>query len=134
MNKIIPKGSFIPTKKSQTFSTYIDNQPMVTITVYEGERPLVKDNHKLGQFDLSDLPKKPKGEPQIEVTFEIDENGMLSVSASEKSTGTSNQVVITNDNGRLSKEEIERMLKEAEEFSESDKIAKERIDAKNGLD
>lgn len=80
---------------------------MVTITVYEGERPLVKDNHKLGSFDLADIPKMPKGQPQIEVTFEIDDNGILSVSASEQSTGKKNQITITNDNGRLSKEEIE---------------------------
>ncbi|CAD8188529.1 unnamed protein product [Paramecium pentaurelia] len=133
MNKIIPKGSFIPTKKSQVFTTYVDNQTTVTITVFEGERPLVKDNHKLGQFDLTDIPKMPKGQPQIEVTFEIDEDGILSVSASEQSTGKKNQIQITGDN-KLSKEEIDRMIKEAEQFAEEDKIAKEKIDAKNSLD
>ncbi|CAD8126647.1 unnamed protein product [Paramecium sonneborni] len=133
MNKIIPKGSFIPTKKSQVFTTYVDNQTIVTITVFEGERPLVKDNHKLGQFDLTDIPKMPKGQPQIEVTFEIDEDGILSVSASEQSSGKKNQIQITSDN-KLTKEEIARMIKEAEEFAEEDKIAKEKIDAKNSLD
>ncbi|KAM3130215.1 Luminal-binding protein 5 [Paramecium bursaria] len=134
MNKIIPKGSFIPTKKSQVFSTYIDNQPTVTITVYEGERPLVKDNHKLGSFDLTDLPKMPKGQPQIEVTFEIDDDGILSVSAVEKSTNKEAKTKINNESGRLSKEEIEKMLKEAEDFADQDKLAKERIDSKNSLD
>jgi heat shock protein 5 len=107
MSKIIPKGSFIPTKKSQVFTTNVDNQSMVTVAVYEGERPLVKDNHLLGKFDLTDIPPMPKGKPEVEVTFEIDDDGILSVEAVEKSAGSRNQIVITNDKGRLSKEEIE---------------------------
>lgn len=108
MSKIIPKGSFIPTKKSQVFTTNVENQSMVTVSVFEGERPLVKDNHLLGRFDLTDIPPMPKGKPEIEVTFEIDDDGILSVEAIEKSAGSRNQIVITNDKGRLSKEEIER--------------------------
>lgn len=106
----------------------------MTISVYEGERPLVKDNHKLGNFDLTGIPPAPRGTPQIEVTFEVDANGILQVVAQDKATGNKNQVVISNDSGRLSKEEIDKMLREAEEFAEQDKVAKERIDAKNSLE
>nr|CAI39094.1 ER-type hsp70 [Paramecium tetraurelia] len=134
MTKIIPKGSYIPTKKSQVFTTYQDQQQTVTISVFEGERPLVKDNHKLGTFDLTGIPPAPRGTPQIEVTFEIDANGILQVGAQDKGTGVKNQIVITNDSGRLSKEEIDKMLREAEEFADQDKAAKERIDAKNSLE
>lgn len=114
MSKIIPKGSFIPTKKSQVYTTNVDNQSMITIQIFEGERPLTKDNHLLGKFDLTGIPPMPKGKPEVEVTFDIDENGILSVEATEKSTGSKNNVVIANDQGRLSKDEIERMLREAE--------------------
>ena len=134
MTKIIPKETVIPCKKSQVFTTYQDNQTTVTIHIFEGERPLTKDNHSLAKFDLSGIPPAPRGQPQIEVTFDVDENSILTVSAVEKATGKSEKIVVTNDSGRLSKEEIERMLKEAKEFEEQDKITKERIDAKNSLE
>jgi heat shock protein 5 len=134
MTKIIPKGTVIPAKKSQTFTTYQDNQTTVTISIFEGERPLIKDNHSLGKFDLSGIPSAPIGQPQIEVTFEVDENSILKVSAVEKATGKSEKIVITNDSGRLSKDEIEKMLRDAEQFAEQDKKVKEKIDAKNSLE
>lgn len=134
MTKIISKGTVIPAKKSQTFTTYQDNQTTVTIHIYEGERPMTKDNHSLGKFDLNGIPPAPRGQPQIEVTFEVDENSILKVSAIEKATGKSEKIVITNDSGRLSKEEIEKMLREAEQFAEQDKKTKEKIDAKNSLE
>jgi heat shock protein 5 len=134
MTKIIPKGTVIPAKKSQTFTTYQDNQTTVTISIFEGERPLIKDNHSLGKFDLSGIPSAPRGQPQIEVTFEVDENSILKVSAVEKATGKSEKIVITNDSGRLSKDEIEKMLRDAEQFAEQDKKVKEKIDAKNSLE
>jgi heat shock protein 5 len=134
MTKIIPKETVIPCKKSQVFTTYQDNQTTVTIHIFEGERPLTKDNHSFAKFDLSGIPPAPRGQPQIEVTFDVDENSILTVSAVEKATGKSEKIVVTNDSGRLSKEEIERMLREAKEFEEQDKITKERIDAKNSLE
>ena len=134
MTKIINRGTVIPTKKSQVFTTYQDQQSTVTIAVYEGERPLVKDNHLLGKFDMTGIPPAPRGVPQIEVTFEIDENSILKVSAVDKGTGKSEKIVITNDKGRLSKEDIERMVKEAEQFADQDKKVKEKIDAKNSLE
>ena len=134
MTKIIPKETVIPCKKSQVFTTYQDNQTTVTIHIFEGERPLTKDNHSLAKFDLSGIPPAPRGQPQIEVTFDVDENSILTVSAVEKATGKSEKIVVTNDSGRLSKEEIERMLREAKEFEEQDKLTKERIDAKNSFE